>query len=150
VAVTESAKLLGPGRPTIYDDDLAHRIALLHAEGKTFSQIGALPDMPGTRTLWEWKAGREDFRATLVRAREDRAAGLVAEALSIIDAPLTADAKVASAEVQRANSRANYRKWMAGMLDRDGWGERPAQLQVNVQSSVVVAFGKMVGKGEGE
>jgi transposase-like protein len=81
--------------------------------------------------LSDWVRVDPDRAARLARARAIAAETLVDESLAIIDETATADNQV---QVQSAKLRSEVRRWMAGKLDRDMWGEQTAPtvaIQIN-------------------
>lgn len=60
-------------RPSIYSEDLADAICERLREGESMRQICRDPEMPGRRTVEEWMAKDQGFRAKCARAREDQA-----------------------------------------------------------------------------
>ncbi len=67
--------------------------------------------------LYEWLTGTDERKAALALAREDSGGALAEEALHLLDtaSPL---------EYQHANARANFRKWLASVLDRKTYGQQ--------------------------
>lgn len=135
------------GRPTLYTDALGQRIADLYAEGLDFRAIGALDGMPDQATLWRWRRDRESFAGILARAREARAEALVGQGLALVDG-VKANHRNGAARVSKAREQANYRRWMAGCLDRETWGER-TKLDVTGQIGVLTAFVDMAQRARG-
>ena len=80
--------------------------------------------------LYEWLTGTDERKAALALAREDSGGALAEEALHLLDtaSPL---------EYQHANARANFRKWLASVLDRKTYGQ-----QTNVPA-VAISIGSL-------
>lgn len=76
-------------------------------------------------------------------AKRVKAEAWALEGLAIIDEPLPDNPQLASAAVSRAKNRADFRLRMAGCWDRDTYGDRPPVVAVQVNSTVVSAFGAM-------
>lgn len=53
------------------------------------------------------------------------------------------DSEHGSARVSKAREQVGVRRWLAGCLDRDTYGDRPPQVNVQVNPTVVTAFGAM-------
>lgn len=85
--------------------------------------------------LYKWiNRDKERRRAKLKEARELSADAHAEDAGEVLD-DLSEQPGVTSAEVQLANARANYRKWLAGVRNREEYGERQqAGITVNVGS----------------
>jgi len=75
-------------------------------------------------------------------ARRVKAEAWAVEGLAIVDEPLPDNPQLASAAVSRAKNRADFRLRMAGCWDRDTYGERAPQVNVQV-NTVVAAFGRL-------
>jgi transposase-like protein len=62
---------IGTGRPTTYTAEVAHRILVELAEGRTLAAVCRDPGMPAEGTVWQWKdQDREGFAARYWTARE--------------------------------------------------------------------------------
>lgn len=114
--------------------------------------------MPSWEALYAWSAGRDPgaapgFMEAYAHANKCRADVIARDKVrECVEAPLDTrfDGKLASAGVQRETQRANYYRWLAGCLDRDTYGERPPQVNVQVNPAFVTVCGGMAGKVEGE
>lgn len=62
------------GRPTKYTPELAAEICDLIRDGKSEREVGAMENMPCTKTIWSWKEEHPEFLRQSVRAREESAA----------------------------------------------------------------------------
>ncbi len=71
----------------------------------------------------------EDREAGWQAAKRQSADALVDEGLEILDAP--ADG-ISSADVQLRRYRANHRRWMAGVRNREEYGDQPPQVNVGL------------------
>jgi hypothetical protein len=69
--------------------------------------------------LYEWLTGTDDRKAALALAREDSGSALAEEALHILDTSNPLD-------YQHANARANFRKWLASVMNRRDYGQQVA------------------------
>ncbi len=97
----EPAKM---GRPSHFTQDIADRICLMLAEGKTLTKICDMADMPDRSTEWRWRQAREDYRNAVARAREERAHAWAEEVVDITD-----DCPVDTASVAKARLRVDAR-----------------------------------------
>lgn len=61
------------GRPSKYSSDLAERICLEIASGKSLREICAQKGMPDRQTILNWLLNRQDFSAKYAQAREAQA-----------------------------------------------------------------------------
>ena len=119
-----------------YSEDIGKAVAAKYASGSSLRAIGATDGMPDYVTIWRWKNEHPEFATILACARAQRAEGLADEGLTIVDACGTE-----AGEVGKAREQGNYRRWLAGCLDRDTYGERPA-VAISV-GAVLVAFADM-------
>jgi hypothetical protein len=124
------------------DPALIAAVAAHVEEGLTREEISALPGMPSPRTIETVIHEHPEIASMRARGREIEADRLVREGLEIVDAEIE-DPDTASAEVSRARNRFEARKWLAGCFSRDTYGERPPQVNVQVNSNVCTAFGTM-------
>ena len=84
--------------------------------------------------FYRWvKVGGDARRARYQEARRYSADALAEDGREILDrlAKAAKTRDVSNAEVSLANSRANYRKYLASVYDREQYGERPG-VQVNI------------------
>lgn len=80
------------------------------------------PGMPSIRTVQDWEAADDAFRTLVARARKTGAIAIAAEGQRILDECDDSE----SSCVQKATSRANYRKWIATCFNRETFGEKQA------------------------
>lgn len=71
----------GPGRPSLYTEELAARICERLSLGESLNRICQDDDMPGLRTVHEWLAADSAFSAQYSRAREIQADTLADRAI---------------------------------------------------------------------
>ena len=147
----EAVLLLGPGQaptldlepptgfgsqgPSLYSPALASSVLDLVASGLTLYQISQRNGFPAWQTLYGWKRLVPAFSEAYAQARMALADSKVAQGEQAVDAELDLrlDGKIASAGVQRATSISNYKRWLAGCLDRETYGDAT---QVNVSGSL--------------
>jgi hypothetical protein len=83
--------------------------------------------------IYDWiHAGGEVREKAWADAKKQSADALVEEGMEILDDPA---AGLMASTMTQAKERANYRKWLASMRDRDQYGDQPAvaaQVNVNV------------------
>lgn len=109
------------------------------AEGRLMPEILKAPGMPAMRTVQDWEATDDEFRTLVARARKTGAIAIAAEGQRILDECDDSE----SSCVQKATSRANYRKWIATCFNRETFGDKqgvelsgPAGGPVQVESIV--------------
>lgn len=90
-------------------------------------------------------AENSDLALLRAHARHTEARQRVAEGLALIDAPLPSDPKLASAEATRAKNRADFRKWLAGCLDRETYGEK-VSVDGKLALAIIAAFPDLTPK----
>jgi predicted transcriptional regulator len=104
----------------------------LVAEGKPLAQIAKVMGV-SLPAVHRWlDTDRVPLRGRLRDAKRDSAEVHAEKAGEILD-ELEGKA-VTSAEVQLANSRSKYRQWLAGVYDRETFGDQKSQ--VNVQFNI--------------
>lgn len=105
------------GRPSAYSPNLAREILQRLASGEMLTGILQRKGMPGRSSVYRWMKEKPDFRDNYARAREIGAHSLVEEGLAILDASTPERARL-------DNSRANYRRWLAGKMNAR-YGSKP-------------------------
>lgn len=106
------------GRPSKYSPKLAREILQRLASGEMLMGILRRKGMPGRSSVYRWMKEKPDFRDNYARARRIGAHSLVEEGLAILDASTPE-------RVHLDNSRANYRRWLAGKMNAR-YGNKPA------------------------
>lgn len=106
------------GRPSKYSPKLAGEILQRLASGEMLMGILRRKGMPGRSSVYRWMKEKPDFRDSYARARGTGAHSLVEEGLAILDASTPERAHL-------DNSRANYRRWLAGKMNAR-YGSKPA------------------------
>lgn len=131
--------------PTVFIEALATLLVERVASGEKVTATCAAPGFPSLWVLRRWCAERPDFAAALNVAQEVRAMVLVDEAQDIADDSsddwITVVHKDGREEVvlnhehvQRSKLRVDMRKWIAGRLHREAWGEAK---QVDINAKVL-------------
>jgi len=120
----------GPGRPSIYSEELAEQIALA-IEGSTMGLSAvcrAHKEFPDPATAWRWMHDKSGFRDRIQRAKEVQADSIVSEGVEILDEVEVenVDPRIASAAVQLAKARAEYRLKIAPKIAPRTMGDRTA------------------------
>ena len=102
------------------------------AEGLSMKKVAEAVGASSRGMLYSWiKAGGEERKQKLKAARRESAHNLAEDGVGILDD--LADAQlVTSPEVSLASSRANYRKWLAGVRNREEYGERSALVEISI------------------
>lgn len=135
------------GRPTLYGPELADKL-LAHAGRMSLIKACRQEGMPDRRTVQRWAERHAAFAADLARARKLYAETLASSSgdeLDISDEELKEAKGAASAIVQARKSRSEWAIRMAGILDRETWGERQ-QIDLKAQVLTVQAFADMDGE----
>lgn len=105
------------GRPSLYSQELAEKIATMLSEGMTLKQITDKPEMPAMRTVTDWALEKPDFRLILMRAR---AAQVETLAGMMWEEALGADED----SVRTAQLRINTIQWLLARYDPKRFSER--------------------------
>lgn len=124
------------GRPAIYTDELAETFCQRIAEGRSERSVCKDDDMPSHTTIQKWERENPAFAAQYTRARDERAAFLAEEALSISDA---LGHSPSSEQVQAARLQVDTRKWFASKLAPKRFGDR-IQTDASVNANVTGDF----------
>ncbi|EJU14946.1 hypothetical protein LH128_01182 [Sphingomonas sp. LH128] len=124
------------GRPSIFSEEIATRIFVGLASGRSLRNICLEDDMPEKATVFRWLADDRfaDFRDQYMRAREVQVETLVDEMLDIADDGSndwqtrerddgTEDEVLNHEHVQRSKIRLDTRKWIASKLMPKKYGE---------------------------
>jgi hypothetical protein len=114
----------GPGRPSGYTRALAVEIVTRMHEGESVARIAQSEHMPHESTIRYWvTCGRHpEFTEAFRAAQKAQADRLFGECLEIADG--TVGAKAVH-EIYSAQLRTNVRKYMAGRLNPEAYGDRP-------------------------
>ena len=116
------------GRPSLFTEDLATRIAEAIAQGATLLELCAEPGMPDRRQVQRWVAQNPAFAALIARARTE-AADAVDEEIMRIAMASTPETAVSD------RVKIDALKWRAGHLNRFRYGDK-AQIDVNTTISL--------------
>lgn len=108
---------MGPGRPTIYSDELAEGICEALSRGDSLISICAADDMPGTRTVLRWARELPDFGTRYADAREAQGETMDHKILTVADSSTAATA--ASDRV-----KIDAYKWRAAKLAPKRYGDK--------------------------
>lgn len=79
-----------------------------------------------------WKKGNEELEEKYTVARQLAADAHVENALEILDDLEDEGDTVTSAQVGAASARANYRKWLASVQNREQYGERKGGVELTL------------------
>jgi hypothetical protein len=102
------------GRPSVYTQELAHRICEAVANGEALQDVCSQPGMPARRTVYYWLRTNDEFAAAYELAREMRADLLADEVVKISD----------TEDPARARVQIDARRWAASKLNPRRYGER--------------------------
>lgn len=129
------------GVAVVWSEDIGARILDLYAAGEPLYRIAAREGFPAVQTMYEWRERHPEWATALARARMARAERTAEDGLSIIDEPLSVDGegRTNSADATRNNNRANYRRWLAGCLDRATYGDA-LKVDGKLEVAALVAF----------
>lgn len=130
-----------PGVAVVWSEEIAARIVDEVARGTPIYRLPSLPGMPSIPTIYEWKEKRPEWANTLARARASRAERLADEGLDIVDG-CDGDS---SSQVGKAREQSNYRRWLAGCLDRATYGEA-VKIDATVACATVLILADMAPK----
>jgi hypothetical protein len=120
--------MAGPGRPSIYSEELAARICERLALGETLRAVCRDDDMPSPPTVIRWTLEKTDFSEQYARARETGYRLLADELVEIADDKL--------GEPQRDRLRVDTRKWLLSKALPKIYGDRQThevELSANAQ-----------------
>lgn len=106
----------GPGRPSIYTDELAARICERLSHGESLRSICRDDDMPDRCTVRAWALDIPKFSAQYARAREIGWSDVAEDLLDIADDP-TGDAV-------RDRLRVDTRKWLLSKMLPKVYGDK--------------------------
>ncbi|WP_028491436.1 hypothetical protein [Thioalkalivibrio sp. ALE19] len=95
------------------------------AEGRTLKAIAE--DLGISRQILSTWCNRPQRRDALTRARQEAAGALMDEALAITD-----NAEEDATALQKVKQQADLRKWLAGRLSPQQWGDTGPGVQVNI------------------
>jgi hypothetical protein len=132
------------GRPSIYTPELADRLCKAIAGGTTLLEVCRQEWAPSHDTIYEWRKSRPEFSDALAHARKQCAGHLAESTVGIVDAVET-DSDYGAARVSKAREQVGVRRWLAGCLDRDTYGDKQ-QVDVRATMAHVVAFADLERK----
>jgi hypothetical protein len=124
------------GRPTIYSKELADKICIELALGKSMRTVCAMIGMPVMSAVFRWLREYEEFREQYARAKEEAADLMVEDMLDIADETSkdiieTKDRdgnvtgqKLNKEAVLRSRLKVDTRKWIASKLKPKKYGEK--------------------------
>ena len=115
--MTETTEVNKGGRPSLFSEELAERIAERLASGQTFKQITDDPAMPSLRTVMRWAREKEGFGKMLLNARDAQVETLVG---IMWEEALKADDNT----VQSARLRVNVVQWLLSRYAPKQFSER--------------------------
>lgn len=118
-AETVEVEKKGPGRPSLYSEELADRICELIADEKSVEDIGSMEGMPCSKTIWRWMDSNDDFVQRCARASKIRAARLVEGMVGIEKQTIAGVIDPAVARVVLSNQQ-----WRASKLDSKRFGDK--------------------------
>lgn len=116
------------GRPTKYSDALINEFCTRIADGRSVKSICMDDDMPDKSTIFDWLGKYPEFSDKYAHAKEMQAESIFDESLHIADTATVDD-------VQLAKLRIDTRKWMAGKLRPQKYGDTT---NLNVKGSFTV------------
>jgi hypothetical protein len=132
-----------------YTPEMGARVCEQVSQGFTLKQLAEMPQMPHMHTVFLWLARHEDFRTMYDAARSVQMESFIEECLEIADDgsndyidrvnPRTGEiTQVPNYDhINRSRLRVDTRKWIAGKIVPNKWGERP---QVELTASVKATF----------
>lgn len=105
------------GRPSLYSEEMANKIANRLAEGKTLAEICRMNDTPALMTVLQWQREKPDFHSLIARARE-------AQTETWADQILQEALKADDSTVKTAQLRINTMQWMMARMYPKKFSER--------------------------
>jgi len=120
------------GRPIGFRKAVADEFCRRIGEGRSERSVCKDPDMPAHATIYKWEQENPEFATQYARARDERAAHLAEEALTIAD---DLGETPSSEQVQKARLQIDTRKWFAAKLAPKKYGDR-IQTDATVQANV--------------
>lgn len=104
----------------------------LIADGLPMRKVAEATGCSSRGLLYSWiKLGGDERRRRLEEARKLSAHATAEDAGEILDDLAKSAVPITSADVSLATSRAKYRQWLAGMRNREDFGDR-AGVEVNI------------------
>lgn len=130
----------GSGRPTDYTPELGNRVLHAITGGMLLREVARQPWAPSHATIYRWELAYPAFRDALASARK-ASARLLAESCKGLTDHVDADAPqgVGSARVAKVREQVGVRRWLAGVLDRDTYGDR-TDVRVSGELGLLQAF----------
>jgi len=102
------------------------------AEGHPMRKVAELTGCSSRGLLYSWiKHGGEERKKHLHAARKISAHCLAEDAGEVLD-DLADSQVITSAEVSLASSRARYKQWLAGMRNKEDYGEKSSGVEINL------------------
>lgn len=101
--------MAGPGRPSLYSDELASRICERLALGESLNKICRDDEMPEMRTVHRWLAQDSAFLSQYAKAREIQADTLADKAVDRADEATKDDAPAVRVYLDAV-------KWFSGVV----------------------------------
>ena len=98
------------------------------ASGETIKAIAKTYGFKSRRPVYDWLHENPEREKAWAIAKHQSADSLVEDALEILDDPHSA---ITSSTATMAGQRANFRRYLAGVRDRDQYGEK-AGIEVNL------------------
>jgi hypothetical protein len=103
------------GRPSLYSDEVAHKICEHLIQGKPLTpERTRKSGLPNPSTIFRWIEEREDFRERYVRAREFQAYVYADQTIDIADT---------EEDAAKARNRIEIRKWHAAKMAPKTYGD---------------------------
>ncbi len=114
-------------RPSKYNQSLGEEILSRYSNGETLTQICKDDNMPKRNTVYRWRSDYPKFGEAYLLAQEQHVDALVDEVGHIVDT---------EQNPQLAKVRMDYRRWLAGKLNREKYGDK---LEVSHNVSIDIA-----------
>lgn len=115
------------GRPSSYSDEIADRICVELADGKSMRTVLAEDDMPAMSTVFQWLRKNEKFAEQYARAKKEAADAMAEDILSIADNAgyvITGMDKSDNARVNVEKMKIDTRKWLMVRLLPKKYGDK--------------------------
>lgn len=114
------------GRPTLFTQELADRICMELAQGKSLRTVVKNDWCVEGVTVWRWLREIESFNKQYVRAKQEAADAMAEDILDISDEELALgdDRHINNALVSRNRLRVDTRKWLMAKMKPKKYSER--------------------------
>lgn len=144
------------GRPSKYTPEIASKICVLLAEGKSLREICRVEEMPAEATVRLWVVDdREGFSAQYARAREAQADYWAEQIIEIADdgshdviSDGDGNERTNQEVIARSRLRVDTRKWLMARMAPKRYGDKITQEVTGADGSPLVPIINLTGRSE--